>query len=87
MRKVYGYLKPKPMICVTRLNGKKFYINAEMIQLVEATPDTVITLNNNAKYVVKDSAEDVVNQIIAYHQKVFRSRTDWKEDIGKETGA
>ena len=40
------------MILVTRLNGTTFYINAELIQSVEPTPDTVIALTNNVKVIV-----------------------------------
>jgi flagellar protein FlbD len=70
------------MIYVTRLNGKIFYVNAELIQLVEATPDTVITLTNNVKYVVKDKVEDVVNRIIEYRRKIYHSRPVMNEEQG-----
>ena len=45
------------MIEVTRLKGKKMMINAELIETVEETPDTVITLTNGKKFVVSESAE------------------------------
>lgn len=54
------------MILVTRLNGSQFYINAEMIQVVESTPDTVISLTNDTKVVVKESADEVILKIIEY---------------------
>jgi flagellar protein FlbD len=76
------------MILVTRLNGKKFYINAELIQLVEATPDTVITLTNGTKYIVKDSAEEIVRRIIEYNQVVRQSKDMVMEArTTEETGA
>ncbi len=58
------------MILVTRFNGSEFYINADMILSVEGTPDTVITLTNSSKLVVKETAESVVERIIAYQRKV-----------------
>ncbi len=58
------------MILVTRLNGSQFYINAEMIQLVENTPDTVITLTDKSKLVVQEPAEVVVQRFIEYRQKI-----------------
>jgi flagellar protein FlbD len=58
------------MILITRLNGSKFYINAEKVISVEGTPDTIITLINNVKYVVKEKPEEVVNEIINYHRKI-----------------
>jgi flagellar protein FlbD len=54
------------MIKVTRLNGKEFVVNAELIQYVEATPDTVITLVNHEKLVVKESIDEVVKRVVEY---------------------
>lgn len=68
------------MILVTRLNGTIFYLNAELIQSVESTPDTVITLINNEKMVVKEPAEVIVDRIIEYKRQVFASRIANKEN-------
>jgi flagellar protein FlbD len=54
------------MIKVTRLNGKEFVVNAELIQYVEATPDTIITLVNHEKLVVKEPVDEVVRRTIEY---------------------
>lgn len=51
---------------MTRLNGKEFVVNAELIQYVEATPDTVITLVNHEKLVVKESIDEVVKRVVEY---------------------
>jgi flagellar protein FlbD len=58
------------MILLTRLNGSKLYINADKILTVEGTPDTIITMVNNVKYVIKEDPEIVVNEIVSYHQKI-----------------
>jgi flagellar protein FlbD len=58
------------VIQVTRFNGTKLYVNTEMIQTVEGTPDTVITLTNEVKIVVKESAQEIVARIIAYQREV-----------------
>ena len=50
------------MILVTRFNGSRFYINAERILSIEATPDTVITLQENIKLIVKEKPEEIVKQ-------------------------
>lgn len=57
------------MFVVTRLNGTIFYLNAELVQSVEQTPDTVITLVSEKKYVVRESAQQVVDEIVAYQQR------------------
>ncbi|MDQ7778489.1 MAG: flagellar FlbD family protein [Planctomycetota bacterium] len=54
------------MIKVTRLNNKEFVVNAEMIQFIEETPDTVITLVNHEKIVVKEAVDIVIQRIIEY---------------------
>ena len=54
------------MIKVTRLNGKEFVVNAELIQYVEATPDTVITLVNHEKLVVKEPIDEIVKRVVEY---------------------
>ena len=54
------------MIKVTRLNGKEFVVNAELIQYVEATPDTIITLVNHEKLVVKEPVDEIVRRTVEY---------------------
>lgn len=58
------------MIPVTRLNGKGFVVNAELIQFIEATPDTVVTLVNDEKIVVRESVDEVVARVIAYGRRL-----------------
>ncbi|MED1949165.1 flagellar FlbD family protein [Brevibacillus centrosporus] len=58
------------MIKLTRFNGNTFYLNITHIETVEATPDTVITLFNDRKYIVKDSAESIAERVLAFYQNV-----------------
>jgi flagellar protein FlbD len=51
------------MITVTRLNGGAFALNPDLIERVEATPDTVITLVDATKYVVRESVEEIVYRV------------------------
>lgn len=51
------------MITVTRLNGGAFALNPDLVERVEPTPDTVITLVDGAKYVVLESVEDIISRI------------------------
>lgn len=59
------------MIFLTRTNGTKFYINPELIQTVEATPDTIITLISSKKLIVKDSPQEVAERFIEYRRKTL----------------
>jgi flagellar protein FlbD len=62
------------MIKVTRFNDSEFWVNAEMIQYVEATPDTVISLANNDKIVVKEKAEQVIDAILEYRRLIYHQQ-------------
>ncbi len=58
------------MITIHRLNGTEFILNDLQIETMEATPDTIITLINEKKYVVKETTEEIVNLIIAYQGRI-----------------
>jgi flagellar protein FlbD len=58
------------MILVTRLNNKSFFINPELIRTVEATPDTVITFQDETKIVIKEPAKEIVRRFIEYQRLV-----------------
>ena len=60
------------MIYVTRLDGSQLVVNADLIETVEHTADTVITLLDGKKLVVQTHVEDVVNRIIGYRQMIAR---------------
>jgi len=62
------------MIELTRFNGSTFYLNITHIETVEATPDTIITLTNGKKYIVKDAAVDVAARITAFYQSANQAR-------------
>jgi flagellar protein FlbD len=58
------------VIKVTKLNGKSFRINSLFIEVVEAFPDTTITLTNGRKYVVRESEDEVSILIQEFYQSV-----------------
>jgi len=57
------------MIVLHKLNGAEFVINDNHIETIEETPDSVITLTNDRKYIVRESAEEIIGKIIEYNQK------------------
>ena len=61
------------MIEVTKLNGKLMVINAELIELVETTPDTVVSLTSGRKIVVKEDADSIVQRVVDYKQEINKS--------------
>ncbi|MBI5242353.1 MAG: flagellar FlbD family protein [Elusimicrobia bacterium] len=62
------------MIKVTRLNGQEITINAELIEAVEACPNTVISLATNNRYLVKETVDEVVGKVIEYRKRVNAER-------------
>lgn len=58
------------MIKLTRLNGQQLVINAEMIERIEAKPDTIISLTTGEQYIVRDRVDEIIAKV-----------TDYKKDI------
>lgn len=59
------------MILVTRLNNTEFLVNPDLIEFIEETPDTVITLSTGKKIVVTESGEELTKRIVEYRKKTF----------------
>ncbi len=60
------------MVEVTKLNDIKVSINAELIEMVEEIPDTVITLTTGKKIFVKESRQKIENLVKSYKRDIFR---------------
>lgn len=58
------------MIKLQKLNGAELIVNADLIESVEAAPDTVINLATGNRYLVKNSVEEVVAKVVEYKQKI-----------------
>ena len=61
------------MIKLTKFNSEsrkdgEFILNAELIQTIETTPDTVITLVNEKKFIVEEAADEVVRRVMKYRR-------------------
>lgn len=59
------------MIALTRLNGQPIMVNADLIESVETTPDTVVTLTSGNKLIVRDTMEQVQQNIIDFKRKIY----------------
>ena len=64
------------MIDVTRMNGSLLTINNHLIEMVEETPDTVITLTTGKKIIVKESRQEVKNPVKSYRSECNSFRID-----------
>jgi len=63
------------MIQLTRLNNHPLVVNSDLIKFVEQAPDTVITLVNGDKIVVRESARDVLERVVQFRRSVLQGIT------------
>lgn len=58
------------MIALTKLNGKNVIINAELIKMIEHTPDTLVTLTTGDHLMVKEDVDEVVERAVEYARRI-----------------
>lgn len=58
------------MIRVTRLNNQELFVNIDLIEFIEETPDTVISLTTGKKIIVKEDAKTVIDRIIQFKKNI-----------------
>lgn len=59
------------MVTLTRLNGQPIMVNADLIESVEPTPDSVITLVSGNKLIVREPLDQIQERIIAFKRKIY----------------
>ena len=59
------------MIALTRLNGHSVMVNSDLIESLEETPDTVVTLTSGNKLIVRDTMTDVQRKIVAFKRSIY----------------
>ena len=60
------------MIQLTRLNHVPLIVNADLIEHLEVTPDTVVALTTGQKFLVLESADEVVERVIQFRRSILR---------------
>lgn len=69
------------MITLTRLSGTVFALNCDLIERVDATPDTVVTLVDGKKYVVAESLDEVIDAVRRHRAEVLALSTAMDLDL------
>jgi len=59
------------MIEVTKLNGIKILVNQDLFEVVEETPDTVVTLTTGKKLIIKESRQEIQTLVKSYRKGIF----------------
>jgi flagellar protein FlbD len=75
------------MIQLTRLNHVPLIVNSDLIEHVEVTPDTVVALTTGQKFLVLESAEDVVERVIQFRRSILAAGCPLKKDQDLESAA
>lgn len=59
------------MVKLTMLSKQEFVLNADTIEKIEEVPETVLTLTNGKKYLVFESADEIIEKVIDYKHKIL----------------
>jgi uncharacterized protein YlzI (FlbEa/FlbD family) len=72
------------MIQLTRLNGISIVLNSDLIKTAEASPDTMLTLINGEKIIVRETCEEVIERVLAYRARLLSTvarRLPFNDDL------
>ena len=68
------------MVQLTRLNNQPVVVNSDLIKFVEQSPDTLITLVNGEKFMVRENPDEIVKRIVDYRRSVMHGATPaWQQ--------
>jgi len=56
------------MVKLTRLNGREFVLNSDLIKFIEETPDTIVTLRDQEKVLVRENVDEIVRRVIDFRR-------------------
>lgn len=59
------------MIQLTRINGTELLVNEQFIEIAEQAPDTVVTMQNGHRYLVKETLEEIIGKSVQYSRECF----------------
>jgi len=59
------------MVSITKLNEQEMIINCDLIELIESTPDTTLTMTTGRKIIIKESVDTVMEKIVAYKKRLI----------------
>ncbi len=72
------------MILVHRLRGEAVWLNPDLIESIESTPDTVVTLVDGRRAVVADPVDEVVERILTFRASVLVTADDLRDHRGPD---
>lgn len=70
------------MIQLTRLNGTDLWLNPLLIESVERTPDSIVTLTNGHKYVIREAPDAIIERTANFYRQIGLIGTDPRKEAG-----
>jgi flagellar protein FlbD len=64
------------MIRLTRINRIPLVVNSDLIEHIEMTPDTVVSLTTGQKFMVLETADEVVNRVIQFRREILHTEAE-----------
>ena len=64
------------MIFVTKMNNEVVLLNNDLIETIEETPDTVVTLTTGKKFIIKESSKEILQKVIEFKVKIYNGDYD-----------
>ena len=61
------------MIYLTRINQSSLILNPDLIEHIQSTPDTVITLTTGRNYLVLETPDQVIDRVVSFRQRIYRN--------------
>jgi flagellar protein FlbD len=74
------------MIKVTRLNAEPIFLNSDLIEFVESTPDTVVRLTNGQRLMVRESPEEILQRVIQFRRAILDAESPKPSISGGRSG-
>lgn len=75
------------MIVVTRLNGSRFAVNPDLIERVQASPDTTVVMVDGARFVVTDTIDELLEKVISFRAQVLARAASWVDPDTEDSPA
>jgi flagellar protein FlbD len=60
------------MIRLTKINGQEIFVNNDLIEFIESTPDTIISLTTGKKLIIKETVDEVIDKVLEFKNRSFR---------------
>lgn len=64
------------MITVTKINDRDIVVNCDLIELIESTPDTTLTMTTGKKIIVRDTVDELLDKVVMYKGRINKVKTE-----------